>query len=872
MGTRVFEFPRHYRLGIAVVAVCTALAFLPGVTAAEAAEYGNMAGLVAADRVDIDHDWRWVNFPAPFAEAPIVVAGPASWVGRDPTTVQVRGVSATGFAIRLKEWPYLDGYHTFETVSYLAVPAGRHILPSGVSVEAGTSTVAAGGSEVRFADSFVERPVLLAVVESSSPALAVRTDVGNSGFSVRLDAQEADAVSPAAAINWVAWSAASDGGASDGVPWETHHQSINNTFTQFTFDRAYGTPCILAGMNTLRGGDPASLRYRNVRIDGVEMRVDEERSEDAETAHVAESIGMLVMECDSPVAPKPIVVPDFAFGHTFASGPVVLSGIAADYLGVARVIVGIFDRNRDLWLQNDLSSWGSFSVTDATVDAAGQPRTRWSISLDLADGDYSLMARSVNLIDTHAGEVAPYRHFSIGTDSTPPIVDADFPAGTEFTNPVLLSGMATDDTGVERVRLAVRDRVTKLWLQSDEASWGSTYHGFSPSTAIGLDTTSVTWTLGLTLPEGHYNLSARARDWTGNWFEMAPWREFSVAGPAARRFVDSGQSLGSDQTMRVGVGDLDGDDDLDVLTANGVDRPNLVWINDGAAGFSDSGQRLGASWSWGVDLGDVDDDGDLDAFVANYVYGQPNMVWLNDGSAGFADSGQRLGDRWSLSVALADLDGNDSLDAFVGNYQPNRIWLNGGDGVFEDSGQEAGPWINATVALGDLDDDGDLDAFLANHGWSYALPNHVLFNDGSGLMTDSGQYLGDETTLGAALADLDGDGDLDAFTANHDANFVWVNDGSGTFADSGQRLGTQDSISVALGDVDGDGDVDAFVGNYGGDRIWLNDGTGSFFSGGLLLGALDAVDVALADLDGDGDLDAWVGNNGGNMVWLNTTN
>jgi len=873
MGARFSTFFQRSRLVVSLVAVCTALVLLPGVSAAEAAAEGNLAGLVAAGRVNIETGWRWVGFPTPFAEPPIVVAGPASWVGRDPTTIQVRDVSAIGFAIRLKEWPYLDGFHTIETVSYLAIPAGRHGLPSGITVEAGTSIVAAGGSDVGFADSFPKPPVLLAtVVGSSSPALAVRTDVENSGFSVRLDAQEADAISPAGAINWVAWSAESDDGASDGVAWETHKKAINNTFTRFTFDRAYGGPCVFADMNTLNGGDTANLRYRNLQVDGVELRVDEERSQDGETAHAAEGIGMLVMECEPPPAPKPIVVPDFEFGHTFPSGPVVLSGIAADQRGVARVIVGIFDRNRDLWLQRDLSSWGAFDVTDASVDAAGQPRTRWLISLDLADGDYSLMARCVDPGGSHTGEVAPYRHFTIGIDSAAPVADADFPAGTEFTNPVLLSGTATDDIAVERVRLAVRDRVTKLWLQSDEVSWGSEYYGFSPSTTVGLGTPSATWTLGLTLPEGIYNLSVRARDRIGNWYEMAPWREFSVTGPAARLFVDSGQSLGAEQTMGVGVGDLDGDDDFDVFAVSGIDTPDLVWINDGAAGFSDSGQRLGASWGWGIDLGDVDDDGDLDAFVANYAYGQPNTVWLNDGNAGFTDSGQRLGDRWSLSVALADLDGNGSLDAFVGNYQPNRIWLNGGDGFFEDSGQEVNPWINAAVALGDLDDDGDLDAFLANHGWSDARPNHVVFNDGSGLFTDSGQDLGHETSLGVALADLDGDGDLDAFTANHDANVVWINDGSGTFTDSGQRLGTQDSISVALGDLEGDGDIDAFVGNYGGSRIWLNDGAGTFFSGGLLLGTLDAVDVALADLDGDGDLDAWVGNNGGNMVWLNATN
>jgi hypothetical protein len=147
--------------------------------------------------------------------------------------------------------------------------------------------------------------------------------------------------------------------------------------------------------------------------------------------------------------------------------------------------------------------------------------------------------------------------------------------------------------------------------------------------------------------------------------------------------------------------------------------------------------------------------------------------------------------------------------------------------------------------------------------------------------------MGSSNSVAAALGDLDGDGDLDAFVGNYNypsgqPNKVWLNQGGvqggmpGVFADSGQTLGTGNSHGVALGDVDGDGDLDAFVanvydnvsGSYA-NRVWLNDGTGVFTETQSLGGSI-SVAVALGDLDGDGDLDAFIVNTeGSNRIWLN---
>ncbi len=160
--------------------------------------------------------------------------------------------------------------------------------------------------------------------------------------------------------------------------------------------------------------------------------------------------------------------------------------------------------------------------------------------------------------------------------------------------------------------------------------------------------------------------------------------------------------------------------------------------------------------------------------------------------------------------------------------------MNDGSGNFTDSGQSLGNSSSSTIALGDLDGDGDLDAFVANTYNSFtnadAEPNKVWVNNGDGTFTDSGQLLGGNAySEDVSLADLDGDGDLDAYIANsiNQTNKLWLNDGSGNFTDSGQSLGNSSSYGISLDDLDADGDIDAFVVNhFVSSKVWLNNGNG----------------------------------------------
>ncbi|MEZ4457695.1 MAG: CRTAC1 family protein [Gemmatimonadales bacterium] len=124
----------------------------------------------------------------------------------------------------------------------------------------------------------------------------------------------------------------------------------------------------------------------------------------------------------------------------------------------------------------------------------------------------------------------------------------------------------------------------------------------------------------------------------------------------------------------------------------------------------------------------------------------------------------------------------------------------------------------AGVALGDVDGDGLADVFLART----AGPSRLYRNLGGWRFEDitdrAGIATADRHATGAALADLDGDGDLDLLLLATDGpNAVFLNDGAARFTerrDLGLDPAGRGGTTLALADVDGDGDLDVYVANY----------------------------------------------------------
>lgn len=129
------------------------------------------------------------------------------------------------------------------------------------------------------------------------------------------------------------------------------------------------------------------------------------------------------------------------------------------------------------------------------------------------------------------------------------------------------------------------------------------------------------------------------------------------------------------------------------------------------------------------------------------------------------------------------------------------------------------------AALFDMDQDGDLDAYLVQSG-NVTDPSQK--GDGNRLFRNRGDGSFDDVTsgsgvqapgygMGVTAADYDNDGDVDLYVTNLGSNVLLQNDGSGRFTDVTARAGVGGSgwsTSAAFLDYDADGDLDLAVTRY----------------------------------------------------------
>ncbi|MCP1469287.1 hypothetical protein J3E64_000962 [Sphingobium sp. OAS761] len=227
----------------------------------------------------------------------------------------------------------------------------------------------------------------------------------------------------------------------------------------------------------------------------------------------------------------------------------------------------------------------------------------------------------------------------------------------------------------------------------------------------------------------------------------------------------------------------------------------------------------------------------------------------------------------ALDVALVDVDGDGDLDAVLAvEMGANRLYINDGQGRFTWKQGALGTKAHDSehVLSADFNRDGYPDLiFVAEEDHAHQL----FLGGPGGVFTEASERLPEMSEgNGLAVADVNGDGLPDIIVGNSaeerpgkprasGQNFLWLNDPErpGTFIDATSThlpAYEDDTQDMALADVDGDGDLDMVVANESPpNRLLLNDGKGHFreASKGLQLRTpMETREVHMFDANGDG--------------------
>lgn len=328
--------------------------------------------------------------------------------------------------------------------------------------------------------------------------------------------------------------------------------------------------------------------------------------------------------------------------------------------------------------------------------------------------------------------------------------------------------------------------------------------------------------------------------------------------PGSRAFSTAKAISGvADGASSVFAADVDGDGDMDVLSASSNDDKIAWYENDGSQRFALRTITTGANGAECVFAVDMDGDGDTDVLSASYI--DDTIAWYKqDNKGGFSVYNVSTNVDGARCVYAGDMDGDGDMDVLSAAELGDRItWhLNDGAGSFllvrtVSSTADGARWACAA----DMDGDGDLDAVSASY-----VSDQVAWHERSGAsFTTHPIYTGANGAACVAAADMDGDGDMDVLSASYlDATVAWYeNDGAMGFTRHAIDTTATGASSVSAADLDGDGDLDVLSASWSADTVtWYeNNGSDTFAAHAISTAADGARSVYAADVDGDGDLD-----------------
>jgi hypothetical protein len=270
--------------------------------------------------------------------------------------------------------------------------------------------------------------------------------------------------------------------------------------------------------------------------------------------------------------------------------------------------------------------------------------------------------------------------------------------------------------------------------------------------------------------------------------------------------------------------------------------------------------------------------GNLDLIVADYLSDQVTVL-LGNGDGTF-QAPHRFSVPAPIALATGDFnsDGKEDLVIIESGGTGNSllvVFLGNGDGTFRKAGTGQLGIYSANVAVADFNGDGNLDVAVANRGFDKPGSVMVFLGDGKGNLKDRTTYRIAGGPWGIAAGDLNGDHHPDLVVTNISGYVsVLLNDGTGKFLKPvTYSVGGGAAVDVKIGDLRHNGQADLAVVNasLSAVAVLLNSGNGTFGTAKLYPTSLPgqstgANAVVIADFNLDGRLDLAASNQDGNSA------
>lgn len=298
------------------------------------------------------------------------------------------------------------------------------------------------------------------------------------------------------------------------------------------------------------------------------------------------------------------------------------------------------------------------------------------------------------------------------------------------------------------------------------------------------------------------------------------------------------------QQICLAIADVDANGFNDIMVGGLEDEIKILMADDQGESYTEQVLPESSFWVQGSNFVDINEDGAVDVFACNDL--AENRIWENTGNGNFVTA-----DDWidmttdppsdnsgNYASTWTDFDNDGDLDLYISKCKVgvtdfeaverlNQLFVNDGEQNFTEMAGEYGLKNGAqtwTSDFQDIDNDGDLDCFLANHKDTIS---QLFLNDGTGHYTDitlsSGIYI-DTDPLQAALRDFDNDGFVDIIVAGINGYQFYKNNGDQTFSEIPELFDTYQMGTFAIGDLNHDGFLDIYSGSpETSDVLWINE-------------------------------------------------